>query len=54
MANYSYCYETGEDSCDYFDYEPSPEAIDDAIVDIAYEEFFMQNEKGNQEFNQRA
>ena len=44
MANYSYCYETGEDSCGYFDYEPSPEMIDDAIVDIAYEEFFMNHD----------
>ena len=35
MAKYSYCYETGEDSCDYFDYEPSPEMIDDAIGDMA-------------------
>lgn len=44
MANYSYCCETGEDSCDYFDYEPSPEEIDDAIIDIAYEEFFMKHD----------
>ena len=44
MTKYSYCYETGEDSCDYFDYEPSPEMIDDAIVDIAYEEFFKRHD----------
>ena len=44
MANYSYCYETGEDSCGHFDYEPSPEILDDAIVDIAYEEFFKRHD----------
>lgn len=41
MANYyTYCYETGEDSCEYFDYEPDCDDKMNAIVDIAYEEFF--------------
>lgn len=44
MTKYSYCYETGEDSCDYLDYEPSPEAINNAIIDIAYEEFFKRQD----------
>ena len=41
MANqYTYEYETGEYSCESFDFEPSWKAKQNAIIDIAYNEFF--------------